>query len=490
MQGACGKKACKVGKKTSVTKDKKKYKNKKRKSIFEYIALNILRGKKIGMDYQRKNKKALHKHFKDGIKKKGSGKLGVELEHFIVKKDSGDSVTFYEERGVHEILKRLAPFYDEKVMSDDFLIALKRPHILISLEPAAQLEVSIGEFLDIADIEGEYLKFRREIDPVLEEFGLKMVTEGYLPKSKVRDLPLIPKGRYRMMDEYFKSTGGHGINMMRGTAATQISIDYYSEADFSAKFRLANLLSPLFLYLTDNSPVFEGGLRPAKMVRHMVWEDVDKDRSLVVPDGTKEGYGFDDYADYVLNNPAILIMDEKGDAVSTGGKKIKDIYADKKMSEGEIEHAISMFFPYVRLKRFVEIRMADSLPIEYVLSLISLIKGIFYRDLNISNLLSDLNGANEDDVSKAFLQLAKKGFKAEVYGIDAGFLYAKMFALAKRGLNENEIEYLKPLKTLFEKGLTLADIRAQEIEIEAAKREQRAADAELSLRARQARQEV
>ena len=40
---------------------------------------------------------------------------------------------------------------------------------------------------------------------------------------------------------------------------------------------------------------------------------------------------------------------------------------------------LSMFFPDVRLKQYLESRPADSLPVELVLGYVALVRGIFYR---------------------------------------------------------------------------------------------------------------
>ena len=42
-----------------------------------------------------------------------------------------------------------------------------------------------------------------------------------------------------------------------------------------------------------------------------------------------------------------------------------------------------MFFPDVRLKKYIEIRPADSMPIKYVLAYATLIKGIFMSDFSL-----------------------------------------------------------------------------------------------------------
>ncbi len=49
------------------------------------------------------------------------------------------------------------------------------------------------------------------------------------------------------------------------------------------------------------------------------------------------------------------------------------------MTEEEIEHMLSMVFPDVRLKNYIEIRMADSLPKEEAFAYTALIREYFLR---------------------------------------------------------------------------------------------------------------
>ena len=100
------------------------------------------------------------------------------------------------------------------------------------MEPASQLEISIGPFIKIEDILEEYNYFLLKLKPILKELNYKIIYAGYQPKSKVDDLNLIPKKRYEYMLDYFGNVGNHGKNMMKGSASTQVSVDYFSEEDF------------------------------------------------------------------------------------------------------------------------------------------------------------------------------------------------------------------------------------------------------------------
>lgn len=406
------------------------------------------------MNYYDINLKKFVDYFKNGIKQKEDKTLGVELEHFIVKENM-ESVDYYEEHGVRYILEKLSPFFDEKVYKDGNLIGLSKNKSNISLEPASQLEISIGPFIKIADILEEYNYFLLKITPILKELNYKLVYSGYQPKSKVDNLNLIPKKRYEYMLDYFSSVGNHGKNMMKGSASTQVSVDYFSEEDFKNKFRLANIFSPLISLMTDNTFIFEGEEYKKNCIRVEIWNDVDKDRSMVVKDALNKGFGFEDYAKYILDAPAILIEDEQGNSIYTKDKKIKDIYKNKEITKKDIEHLISMFFPDVRLKNYVEIRMADCMPMYYALSYAAIIKGIFYNEGAIKYFLDKFSFVRNEDVIKAKKEIIQNGYDAKVYGFYASDIIMEMIEIAKENLHEEEKESVDLFYQLAKNKLTL-----------------------------------
>lgn len=328
-----------------------------------------------GMDTFGKNKENIVQYLQSGCKSADVPMhFGVELEHFVVKKDTKEAVSYYGENGVEEILMRLKPLYEESLYSEGHLIALGRKDIALSLEPAAQLEVSISPQTDVKAIEMVYGRFVAEITPILEQFSYEMVTCGYQPKSKVEDLELLPKRRYRFMDAYFAKIGPFGRQMMRGTAATQVSVDYYSEADFSDKYRILYALKEVLAQFCSNSPVYEGEGYSGYALRDEIWEKTDARRVDVAPymiDGTMS---FEDYADFVLQTPVIVNRD--GTEESYDERTIAEIAKERVFSTEELAHMLSMVFPMIRAKHFLEIRFADSMPIKRVLKYVLLLKGL------------------------------------------------------------------------------------------------------------------
>ncbi len=366
------------------------------------------------MDNFRTNKENIIQYLKNGCKPCDMPlHFGVELEHFVVKKDTKEAVSYYGENGVEAILIQLMPFYEESVYSEGHLIALGREGIALSLEPAAQLEVSISPQTDIGGIRAIYERFVREITPILEEHAYEMVTYGYQPKSKVEDLELLPKPRYRFMDAYFAKIGPYGRQMMRGTASTQVSVDYYSEEDFSDKYGIAYTLKEVLAYFCSNSPVYEGEEYNGYALRDEIWSGTDKRRVDVAPymvDGTMS---FEDYADFVLQTPVIVNKD--GAQEYYDERTIGEIAKERIFSKEELAHVLSMVFPMIRAKHFLEIRFADSMPMERVLKYVLILKGLFTDVAYTKTWLyaedfakADITGRIEMMLNKVMLKLTKE----------------------------------------------------------------------------------
>lgn len=406
------------------------------------------------MDINEKNRQILIQHFERGSKKNCIEELGVELEHFIVDGKTLESISYYGEKGIEKILEAVAPFYPHRFEKDGHLIGLYNDDYSISLEPAGQLEISINPREGIAPINEIYEEFLQQIQPVLDQYGYQLIAMGYQPKSIVEELALIPKKRYQFMDEYFKTSGTCGIHMMRGTAATQVAIDYNSEADFVLKYRAAYILMPLFELLTDNSPIFKGKPYGKNMLRSYIWDNVDSKRAGIIPGLFSEEFGFATYAEYLMNLPLIFIPDGE-ESIYTNQKTVKDIWTQSEVTAENVEHILSMTFLDVRLKNYVEIRFADSMPFKYVRGYLALIKGIFYNPEQLDRITSEW-GANEVTIEEAKKSLSQDGFDGKAYGYNAAQLLLELVAAAKQQLDEKEQQMLDSFETIIKNKRTLA----------------------------------
>lgn len=404
---------------------------------------------------REENIAAIVAHLRAGAKAE-CRRVGIELEHICVD-GTGDPITYSQPNGVRDVLAALQEKYPEATVHGGDLLGVARPGAAVTIEPAAQLELSAGPFENLIDAKRVFLEFEDDAYQALSPIGGRALTLGFDPVNRAADKELIPKARYDYMNEYLSSIGPWGPRMMRGSASTQISIDYADEADCIAKMRVAQVLAPLFALMCDNTPVFEGSRRPHALMRTEVWKYCDPDRCNSVPGIFDEGFGFEDYAAYLLDVPAIVALDEDGEA-RYDTRTFGEIFARRAMTDDEVFHAMSMVFPDVRLKSYVEIRPADSMPIPYVLAYAALIKGLFYGKSSLETLVRSCAGISESDVAKAKDALMESGYAAEVYQRSAAEICDELITLARRGLPAAEWCFLDPLAELVARRVTLADL--------------------------------
>ena len=304
--------------------------------------------------------------------------LGLELEHFLLDAQTLRSYGYHEPDGQHDLLRKLLAFgWSIQLEEDGFLLGIEKDGSTITLEPGGQVELSLKPLSSLKEIDEVYREILLDLSKGMKPNQI-LAGIGYHPVTKIDELPLLPKKRYGMMYEYFKINGRYCHNMMKGTAATQVSIDYYSEEDFIKKFRVANYLSPILASLFDATPFFEGQLTQGRNMRARIWAETDVKRSKLIPHSMDNAFGFADYANYLLSLPPILIYTD-GELVFSNEQTLESAIKEYAFDDAELEHHTSMVFPDVRLKKYIEIRMPDALPYPYNIAVAGLIKAIFYN---------------------------------------------------------------------------------------------------------------
>src|SRR3546814_14340526 len=81
-------------------------------------------------------------------------------------------------------------------------------------------------------------------DLVGAELGLGFLGLGMWPDKTRAELPIMPKGRYRIMLAHMPRVGSMGLDMMLRTCTIQTNLDYASEVDMVQKFRVSLALHP------------------------------------------------------------------------------------------------------------------------------------------------------------------------------------------------------------------------------------------------------
>ncbi len=417
----------------------------------------------VGTDTIREaNRQRIANYFASGAQPiNGPGKLGVEVEHFLVSND-GRPVSYEPTQdllGVRDVLEHLRTWYPECTYNNaGDLLGLAGEEGTVTLEPAAQLELSAAPYTRVADIERAYTNFRTRVDDFLARHSARLVTAGYHPTRTAQQLTLIPKRRYDFMNDYFAHIHSNGDRMMRASASTQVSIDFADEADAVQKMRVSAALAPVLAAIADNTRVYEGEANHTPIRRLQLWREVDAARCGTIPGIFRSCFGFLAYTDWLLDTSPIFVTrppanEPTADALRAAYKvPAGDLYADALMDDADIEHLASMFWPDVRLKRFVEIRPADCMPLPQILGYAALVKGLFYSSEALKAIEGALGVENNvwplttGDVDNAIAQVQRHGFLGNVYGRPLKEWEDLLFSLARRALPAYERHHLAALE--------------------------------------------
>ncbi|MCR5586396.1 MAG: hypothetical protein K6F77_02570 [Lachnospiraceae bacterium] len=386
-----------------------------------------------------------------------SKKLGLEIEHFVVDKN-GNQIGF-------DLVSSLIEKIGKKIgatlhHTDGYVVGYNTDKYCITLEPSCQFEISINPYSSIKKIKQIYDDFFALWSATFSEHGYHIETYGNLPNVELGiitpdEIPLSPKTRYKYMNQHFSQTGKYGKYMMRASASAQISVDFSSEKDMVRKLRVLQKISPLLMIIMENKTSQTSTLPGAEGKPHLhriqQWDDIDPARTGFISHSFDDDFGYDSIASQVYNLPLILFSDESK-SIYVGEKSAKDLFEEKTIDEESltdkkktniIEHFISMGFFHFRIKKYIEIRVADSVPIDKALGYVALIKGLIYSEENLAKLEKKFESIQSiSDINAAIEEIEKYGFDAHIYGAqNVKDLANYLIELSKDGLNSEEKEY-------------------------------------------------
>lgn len=412
-----------------------------------------------------------------GEKPESQWRIGTEHEKFVFHTDTLTPVPYEGERSISALLKALiSEFGWSPIMEGDNIIALKREDCElcgnISLEPGGQFELSGGAVETLHETASETHQHLREVLKVGERLGIGFLGQGFSPKWTLAETPHMPKQRYNIMTRYMPTVGSRGLDMMYRTATIQVNLDFANEADMVKKLRVSLALQPVATALFASSPFTDGRPNGFKSMRSEVWRDTDRRRTGMLPFAFEDGMGYERYVDYALQVPMYFVY-RNGQYIDASGASFQD-FLDGRLPQMPGERPtlddwsdhLTTLFPEVRLKRFLEMRGADSGPWQRICALPALWVGLLYDSDALdaawrlvkdwteeerealrnavpkSALATPFRSGTVQDVAREVLQIARRGLRA------------------RRRLNpesQDETLYLEPLDDVVHSGKTLSD---------------------------------
>jgi glutamate--cysteine ligase len=417
----------------------------------------------------------LAQYLADGCKPKADWRIGTEHEKFGYCKDTHKPLPFSGKRSIEAVLGGLRDRYGwAPVTEGGFLIGLEKDGANVSLEPGGALELSGAPVETIHQTCDEVNVHLAEVKSIADEIGVGFIGLGAAPSWSHDEMPLMPKGRYKLMDAYMDKVGTSGKMMMRRTCTVQVNLDFSSEPDMIQKMRVAVALQPVATALFANSPFFDGKPNGHKSWRARIWRHLDDARTGMLPFVFDEDFGFERYVEYMLDVPMYFVYRD-GKYVDALGQSFRDFLKGQLPAlPGETptlsdwaDH-LTTAFPEARLKQFIEMRGADGGPWRRLCALPAFWVGLTY-DQEALDAAYDLC-KNWDTETREQWRVAASvnGLQAKVGGQSMHDIARECINIAELGLKNrampgaggmvpDETHFLNALKDSVETGKTPAD---------------------------------
>ncbi|WP_377191347.1 glutamate--cysteine ligase [Ruegeria meonggei] len=417
----------------------------------------------------------LAEYLESGCKPKQDWRIGTEHEKFGYCKDTLKPLPFEGTRSIVAVLEGLRDRHDwGEVREAGKLIGLEKDGANVSLEPGGALELSGAPLETIHETCDEVNTHLREVKDIADEIGVGFIGLGAAPIWSHDQMPLMPKGRYRLMNDYMEKVGTMGRAMMRRTCTVQVNIDFGSEADMVQKLRVALALQPVATALFANSPFFEGKPNGQKSWRSHIWRHLDNARTGMLPFVFEEGFGFERYVQYALDVPMYFVYRD-GQYINALGMSFRDFLQGKLPAlPGETptlsdwaDH-LTTAFPEARIKKYMEMRGADGGPWRRLCALPAFWVGLTYDQGALDAAWDLVKGWDAETREALRVDAAKDGLQAQVGNINMHDLAREVVSIAEAGLKSraypgagglvpDETHFLNALKDSIETGKVPAD---------------------------------
>ncbi len=417
----------------------------------------------------------LAEYLESGCKPKDEWRIGTEHEKFGFCKDTLKPLPYEGKRSIQAVLEGLRDGHGwSPVEEGGKLIGLEKDGANVSLEPGGQLELSGAPLETIHQTCDEVNQHLVDVKDIADKIGVGFIGLGAAPVWKHEDMPLMPKGRYKLMDSYMQRVGSMGRDMMRRTCTVQVNLDFASEADMVQKLRVALALQPVATALFANSPFFGGAVNGHKSWRSRVWRDLDPARTGMLPFVFEEGFGFEGWVQYALDVPMYFVYRD-GKYVDALGMSFRDFLkgelpalpGEKPTLSDWADH-LTTAFPEARIKKYMEMRGADGGPWRRLCALPAFWVGLMYDQSSLDAAWDLVKSWNTETREMLRVSASVDGLQAQAGQVKMHDLAREVLTIAEAGLKArgkagvgglvpDETHFLSALKESVESGKVPAD---------------------------------
>ncbi|WP_123668942.1 glutamate-cysteine ligase family protein [Actinocorallia herbida] len=384
--------------------------------------------------------------------------VGVEIEVGVVDPRTGVSRPYAGERGVAALLELIARRWPgTAVVEEGSILGFRRDDgAEIMLESGCALEYGSPPAVGLVALVRRVRADLADLAALAHELDLALLSGALLPYDPSGHRTWAPKPQIPLMLDFFRAefgTRSTGWAAMSRILSVQTTLDYTDTADRDAKHRTANLVSPLVAALFVNSPVWEGALTERLSHRLHVWAGVDARRTGYLPHALGDPLDLDKFLDAITGLAPIFRKIAGKAAPVPPGRSFRYFldhgYGDGSYpTEEDWTALLSTLWPFVRLRRTLELRVADGPGHADWPAIPALWTGLLYDEASraeAADLMRDTGRAELDALTAA---VAEAGPAASFGGTPLRTRCADLVRIAKEGLARQVVQGLEDERAL------------------------------------------
>ncbi len=350
---------------------------------------------------------------KSGSRQGGEvGSVGVELECFPVVFHTEEKISpaklYDNENSLTEILIQFSEKKEGKARYSNHNLERELQNLVVcaidfpdgssfQFEPGAQVEISTAPCQNIESVSEKINALQEILHEVSRQSNFRFVQVGSHPWFGADAIGMqLNKSRYNAMAKYFDRINDYGRQMMVQTSSLQVNLDTGGDWDTRIKrFVAANLIAPFASAIFANSSMIAGKASGYKSCRSYLWQHLDKTRTGVFnmeqlsKQLCKESL-IDAYLQFALKAP-IIYLEEFGAEVFDNDITFKYWLSHPirgiEPSLAHFKNHLSLLFPEVRLKGYLELRSVDAPPTAWQMVPILFYCGLLYSGKHLDKTL-------------------------------------------------------------------------------------------------------
>lgn len=404
--------------------------------------------------------------------------LGSKVTQQFAEKTAADS---FVRKGISDFISKMTAekgWYPGQP-ENGLVVDMHKSNTNWTFEPGLQMETGGAPLRNVHQNAKETEESIAEAVAVAKELGIGILAQGFHPTHMSKDLPFMPKTRYKGLFNWFKEKQfPNAADVASCTSTVQVNMGYQSEEDMVKMLRVSLSLQPLAVALFANSPFSEGKLTGYQSYRsHKLYNNMGGRYGFMLPVAFEEDFGFEKFADYAMRTMPMLGIYKGNVFMDAKGGKFEDFMEGKlgicpgqKATISDWQNHLNTIWPEVRLRRFLEMRGTDNGPQEMIKALPAFWVGMLYDKQSLDAAYDMVKDWTTQDRDYLRVMTPQHGLQTPFMNTTVQEMAKNCLALSEAGLkrrgvqNENgqdERIYLEPLHEIAASGRNWA-VRLEE----------------------------